>query len=66
MRLERVSETDAEWLRATTEQISRRFGIDVVAVSDDLLVVRPKRANPRTTHPDRVRTKDSRAGDIRT
>ncbi len=42
MRLEHASETDAEWLRATLAHISRRFGIDVVAVSDELLAVRPR------------------------
>ena len=39
MRLERVSETDVQWLRATMEHISRRFGIDVATVSDELLTV---------------------------
>jgi len=66
MRLERVPPTDVRWLRATMEHISRRFEIDVVTVADDLLAARPRRANPRVTHSDRVRTKDSRAGDIRT
>ncbi len=42
MRLERVARTDAEWLRATIEHISRRFRTRVVAGSDDLLVVRPR------------------------
>ncbi len=41
MRLERVASTDAEWLRATIEHISRRFGTHVVAGTDDLLVVHP-------------------------
>ena len=43
MRLERVSETDVQWLRATMEHISRRFGIDVATVSDELLTVHPRR-----------------------
>ncbi len=43
MRLERVSETDAQWPRATMEHISRRFEIDVAAVSDELLTVHPRR-----------------------
>jgi poly-gamma-glutamate capsule biosynthesis protein CapA/YwtB (metallophosphatase superfamily) len=41
MRLERVPQTDAEWLRTTIEHISRRFGTHVAAGPDDLLVVRP-------------------------
>ncbi|HYO02067.1 MAG TPA: CapA family protein [Mycobacterium sp.] len=41
IRLERVARTDAEWLRATIEHISRRFGTHVAAGSDDLLVVHP-------------------------
>lgn len=43
MRLERASRADAEWLRATVEHISRRFEIDVAAISDGLLAVRPSR-----------------------
>jgi len=43
MRLERVSETDVQWLRATMEHISRRLGIDVATVSDELLTVHPRR-----------------------
>ncbi len=39
MRLERASQTDAEWLRATIEHTSRRFGIRVAARPDDLLEV---------------------------
>ena len=37
--LERASQTDAEWLRATLERTSRRFGLHVAARSDDLLEV---------------------------
>jgi poly-gamma-glutamate synthesis protein (capsule biosynthesis protein) len=43
MRLERASRADAEWLRATVGHISRRFEIDVAAISDGLLAVRPGR-----------------------
>jgi len=39
MRLERAARTDAEWLRATLEHISRRFQIRVVVGSDELLEV---------------------------
>jgi len=39
MRLERASQTDAEWLRATLERTSRQFGIRVAARPDDLLEV---------------------------
>ena len=39
MRLERASQADVEWLRATLEHTSRRFGIRVAARSDDLLEV---------------------------
>jgi hypothetical protein len=39
MRLERASQTDAEWLRATLERTSRQFGLHVAARSDDLLEV---------------------------
>jgi poly-gamma-glutamate capsule biosynthesis protein CapA/YwtB (metallophosphatase superfamily) len=48
MRLERASASDAEWLRATLEHISRQFEIDAVAVSDELLAVRPKPVTART------------------
>lgn len=65
MRLERIPPTDVEWLRATMEHFSRRFGIDVVTVADDLLTVHPRQATART-YLNRLRTKDSRAGDIRT
>ncbi|HEY5148321.1 MAG TPA: CapA family protein [Mycobacterium sp.] len=41
MRLERAARTDAEWLRATIEHISRRFGTHVAAGSDDLLAAHP-------------------------
>ncbi len=37
MRLERVPDDDAEWLRATVEQISSRFGTRVVATADGVL-----------------------------
>jgi poly-gamma-glutamate capsule biosynthesis protein CapA/YwtB (metallophosphatase superfamily) len=37
MRLERASQTDAEWLRATIEHTSRRFATRVVVRSDHLL-----------------------------
>lgn len=47
MRLERASETDVQWLRATMEHISRRFDIGVVAVCDELLTVHPKRESRR-------------------
>ena len=43
MRLERASKADTEWLRATAEHMSRRFEIEVVAISDGLLAVRPRR-----------------------
>jgi poly-gamma-glutamate synthesis protein (capsule biosynthesis protein) len=46
MRLERAPRPDAEWLRATIEHISRRFRINVVAGSDDLLIVGPRRREP--------------------
>ncbi|KLO32348.1 CapA family protein [Mycobacterium haemophilum] len=39
MRLERASQTDAEWLRKTVEHTSRRFGTRITARSDDLLEV---------------------------
>ncbi|BBX74945.1 CapA family protein [Mycobacterium shinjukuense] len=39
MRLERASKADAEWLRGTLEHISRRFGIRVAALPNDLLGV---------------------------
>ncbi len=39
MRLERASQTDAEWLRQTIEHTSRRFGTRVAARSDDLLEI---------------------------
>jgi poly-gamma-glutamate capsule biosynthesis protein CapA/YwtB (metallophosphatase superfamily) len=39
VRLERATQTDAEWLRATIEHTSRRFGIRVAARPDDLLEV---------------------------
>ena len=39
MRLERASQTDAAWLRATIEHTSRRFGTGVAARPDDLLEV---------------------------
>ncbi len=45
MRLERASQTDAEWLRKTVEHTSRRFGIRVAARSDDLLEVVPVRGD---------------------
>ena len=48
MHLERASHTDAEWLRANIEHISRRFRIRIVARSDDLLEVVSLR---RDTHP---------------
>ncbi len=44
MGLERVFGTDAEWLRATLVQISRRFAIDVVAAPDGWLAVSARRA----------------------
>ena len=60
MRLERLYlETDAQWLRATMEHISRRFKIDVAAVSDELLTVHPKRGVAQT-YPNRPRTEESR------
>jgi poly-gamma-glutamate synthesis protein (capsule biosynthesis protein) len=46
IRLERVPQTDAEWLRATIERISCQFRTCVVAGSDDLLVVHPRRREP--------------------
>ncbi|WP_424747078.1 CapA family protein [Mycobacterium sp.] len=52
MRLERISQTDVEWLRATLEHISRRFEIDFVTAPDEQLAVRPRRATTRT-HPHR-------------
>jgi poly-gamma-glutamate synthesis protein (capsule biosynthesis protein) len=39
MRLERASQSDAEWLRTTIEHTSRRFQTRVVARPDDLLEV---------------------------
>jgi poly-gamma-glutamate capsule biosynthesis protein CapA/YwtB (metallophosphatase superfamily) len=39
MQLERASQTDAEWLRATIEHTSRQFGIRITARPDDLLEV---------------------------
>jgi poly-gamma-glutamate capsule biosynthesis protein CapA/YwtB (metallophosphatase superfamily) len=39
MRLERVPDEDAEWLRATVEQMSRRFGTRVDATADGVLTV---------------------------
>ena len=39
IRLERASQTDAEWLRKTIEHTSRRFGTRIAARSDDLLEV---------------------------
>ena len=41
MRLERASQADAEWLRATVEHTSRRFRTQVAARPDDLLEVAP-------------------------
>jgi poly-gamma-glutamate capsule biosynthesis protein CapA/YwtB (metallophosphatase superfamily) len=52
MRLERASQTDAEWLRATIEHTSRRFGTRVVARSDGLLEVV---LHDGDTHPRRTR-----------
>lgn len=45
MRLERASQTDAEWLRATIEHTSRRFQTRVVARPDGLLEVIPGRSD---------------------
>ena len=53
------AETDVQWLRATMEHISRRFGIDVATVSDRI-ADSPPEAGVARTHPDRLRTKDSR------
>ncbi len=39
MRLERAPRDEAEWLRATIEQASSRFGLRVVTRPDDLLEV---------------------------
>lgn len=39
MRLEGVPDDDAEWLRATVEQMSRRFGTRVNAKADGILTV---------------------------
>ncbi|MDI3315284.1 MAG: CapA family protein [Mycobacterium sp.] len=47
IRLERASQTDTEWLRATVERTSRRFGIRVVARPDDLLEVMPLSSTTR-------------------
>ena len=44
MRLERVSNADAEWLRTTAEHTGRRFHLEVAVVSDGLLTVRSSRA----------------------
>ena len=44
MRLERVSQADAEWLRTTAEYTSRRFHIQVAVAPDGLLAVRSKGA----------------------
>ena len=52
MRLERASQTDAEWLRATIEHTSRRFGTRVVARSYGLLEVVPLHGD---THPRMTR-----------
>jgi poly-gamma-glutamate capsule biosynthesis protein CapA/YwtB (metallophosphatase superfamily) len=40
MRLERTSDTDAEWLRATMVEMSERFGTRVVRTADGVLTVR--------------------------
>jgi len=51
MRLERASQTDAEWLRTTIEHTSRRFGTRVAARRDDLLEVVSVHTDP---HPRRI------------
>ena len=48
IRLERASRADAEWLRATIEHTSRRFGTRVATRSDELLEVVSVRSD---THP---------------
>jgi poly-gamma-glutamate capsule biosynthesis protein CapA/YwtB (metallophosphatase superfamily) len=45
MRLERASQTDAEWLRQTVEHTSRRFGTRIAARSDDQLEIMPVRGD---------------------
>ncbi|UXA09537.1 CapA family protein [Mycobacterium sp. SMC-2] len=40
MRLERAARSDAEWLRATLEKTSSRFGTRVALQSDDLLEIK--------------------------
>lgn len=48
MRLERASQTDAEWLRTTIEHTSRRFGIRVASRPDGLLEVVSLRSDTPT------------------
>jgi poly-gamma-glutamate capsule biosynthesis protein CapA/YwtB (metallophosphatase superfamily) len=51
MQLERTSQIDAEWLRATIEDTSRRFGTRVLARSDDFLEVTSSRGGTSTPNP---------------
>jgi poly-gamma-glutamate capsule biosynthesis protein CapA/YwtB (metallophosphatase superfamily) len=40
MRLERAPEEDADWLRASVAEMSRRFGTRVETAADGVLIVR--------------------------